>query len=503
MRCRFIRKIFQNEENGYTIAVFSTQDTSVPLSARDKFWSAKKVIAFTAIGYDLPLSDEIEVEMEGNWESSTHGLQYKVESFLEVVPRTREGILGYLSCGSVKGVGPKMAERIVDQFGLNTLEIMEKTPEKLLKVRGISKKKLDGIMESFGKNQVFRELMTFLAPFHVTPKKVNMILKQYQDRSMEIIRKQPYALFHVKGFGFLTVDAIARQCGASPNDPMRISGCISYVLNEEMRQNGHLYLKQDALIKSVLNLLNEDQTLDQITESEINGVLYRLAVQHSIVVDDDRIYRVTQYEEERRTAMMIAKRLMKQIPAESIEKELEEAQRVLGITLSDCQKEAVRMVFRSPISIITGGPGTGKTTVLKVILYIHKEKYKTEVQLMAPTGRAARRMAESTGHEESSTMHMALGLYGDDEYEPMLEELSAEFVNVDEFSMVDMHLAYEFFSKVKPSARVLLVGDIHQLPSVGAGEVFRQLILCGKIPVTTLDLVYRQGKNSNIALMQN
>ena len=347
MRCRFIRKIFQNEENGYTIAVFSTQDTSVPLSARDKFWSAKKVIAFTAIGYDLPLSDEIEVEMEGNWESSTHGLQYKVESFLEVVPRTREGILGYLSCGSVKGVGPKMAERIVDQFGLNTLEIMEKTPEKLLKVRGISKKKLDGIMESFGKNQVFRELMTFLAPFHVTPKKVNMILKQYQDRSMEIIRKQPYALFHVKGFGFLTVDAIARQCGASPNDPMRISGCISYVLNEEMRQNGHLYLKQDALIKSVLNLLNEDQTLDQITESEINGVLYRLAVQHSIVVDDDRIYRVTQYEEERRTAMMIAKRLMKQIPAESIEKELEEAQKVLGITLSDCQKEAVRMVFRS------------------------------------------------------------------------------------------------------------------------------------------------------------
>lgn len=141
MRCRYIRKIFQNEENGYTIAVFSTQDTSVPLSARDKFWSAKKVIAFTAIGYDLPLSDEIEVEMEGNWESSTHGLQYKVESFLEVVPRTREGILGYLSCGSVKGVGPKMAERIVDQFGLNTLEIMEKTPEKLLKVPGDFKEK--------------------------------------------------------------------------------------------------------------------------------------------------------------------------------------------------------------------------------------------------------------------------------------------------------------------------------------------------------------------------
>lgn len=140
MRCKYIRKIFQNEENGYTVALFSTLDHEVPLSARDKFWADKKIIAFTAKGYDLPLTDEIEIEMEGEWEISSYGTQYKVETFLEVVPRTREGILGYLSCGSLKGIGPKTAERIVNRFGLDTLEVMEKYPQELLKIQGISQK---------------------------------------------------------------------------------------------------------------------------------------------------------------------------------------------------------------------------------------------------------------------------------------------------------------------------------------------------------------------------
>lgn len=236
MRCKYIRKIFQNEENGYTVALFSTLNQEVPLSARDKFWAEKKIIAFTAKGYDLPLTDEIEIEMEGEWETSSYGTQYKVETFLEVVPRTREGILGYLSCGSLKGIGPKTAERIVNRFGLDTLEVMEKYPQELLKIQGISQQKLDRIVDSFGKNKVFRELMTFLSPFHVTPKKANMILQKFRDQSVEIIRKQPYILCAVKGFGFLTVDAIARQCCAATNDPMRISGCVSYVLREAILQ---------------------------------------------------------------------------------------------------------------------------------------------------------------------------------------------------------------------------------------------------------------------------
>ena len=500
MRCKYIRKIFQNEENGYTVALFSTLDHEVPLSARDKFWADKKIIAFTAKGYDLPLTDEIEIEMEGEWETNSHGTQYKVETFLEVVPRTREGILGYLSCGSLKGIGPKTAERIVDRFGLDTLEVMEKYPQELLKIQGISQKKLDRIVDSFGKNKVFRELMTFLSPFHVTPKKANMILQKFRDQSVEIIRKQPYILCSVKGFGFLTVDAIARQCCAATNDPMRISGCVSYVLREAMKQNGHLYLEQEILVKDALKVLNKEPDLQPVTETEILKVLYRLVMQDSIVVEENRVYITKQHQEEEDTASMIARKLHEQIPVLTIEKELEEAQEDLNITLSEQQKEAVRMVFANPICIITGGPGTGKTTVLKVILYIYQKKCGNEVKLMAPTGRAARRMAESTGNGDATTMHMALGLFGDGDYEALTDKLSADFINADEVSMVDMHLAYEFFYKIKAGARVLLVGDVHQLPSVGAGDVFRQLILCGKIPVTVLNLVYRQGKDSNIPI---
>lgn len=500
MRCRFKHKIFQNEENGYTIAIFTTQDTSVPLSARDKYLASRNIIGFSAIGFGLPLTDEIELEMEGRWESGEHGTQYQVENFMEVVPRTKEGILGYLSSGAIKGIGPKMADTIFRKFGLQTLEIMENNPQELLKIRGISEKKLAAIVESFGKNKVFRELMTFLSPFHVTPKKANMILQKFRDQSVEIIRKQPYILCAVKGFGFLTVDAIARQCCAATNDPMRISGCVSYVLREAMKQNGHLYLEQEILVKDALKVLNKEPDLQPVTETEILKVIYRLVMQDSIVVEENRIYITKQYQEEDDTASMIARKLYERIPVLTIEKELEEAQKDLNITLSEQQKEAVRMVFANPISIITGGPGTGKTTVLKVILYIYQKKCGNKVQLMAPTGRAARRMAESTGSGDATTMHMALGLFGDGDYEALIDELSADFINVDEVSMVDMHLAYEFFYKVKAGARVLLVGDVHQLPSVGAGDVFRQLILCGKIPVTVLNLVYRQGKDSNIPI---
>lgn len=500
MRCRFRWKIFKNEESGFTIASFTTRDPSVPVAARDKFLQEKKYTAFVAIGFDLPLTDQIEIEMEGQWEVSSHGTQFRVENFMEVVPRTREGILGYLSCGAVKGVGPKMAEAIYQEFGLRTLEVMENHPDELMKIRGISRKKLEGIIESFGKNKVFRELMTFLAPYKVTPKKANMILQHFRDESVEIVRRNPYMLCSVKGFGFLTVDEIGRQNYSQLNDPMRISGCISYIMGEAMKE-GHLYLDKSEVVRRSLDVLNKDIAPMAVTREDVQKVLYRLVMQNSIVVEEDKVYVERQYEEENQTAALIARRLLNPFPPIHIEKELEEAQRALQITLSDKQKEAVRMVFASGISIITGGPGTGKTTVLKVILHIHERVCRTNVQLMAPTGRAARRMAESTGYEESSTMHLALGLIGDSlDYEPALEYLSAGFLNLDEVSMVDMHLAYEFFRRVKPESRILLVGDVNQLPSVGAGDVFRQLILCGLIPVTVLDLVFRQGAYSNIHL---
>ena len=348
MRCRFKHKIFQNEENGYTIAIFTTQDTSVPLSARDKYLASRNIIGFSAIGFGLPLTDEIELEMEGRWESGEHGTQYQVENFMEVVPRTKEGILGYLSSGAIKGIGPKMADTIFRKFGLQTLEIMENNPQELLKIRGISEKKLAAIVESYGKNQVFRELMTFLAPFKVTPKKVNMILKKFGNESVDIIRHRPYMLSAVKGFGFLTVDAIGRQCCCALNDPMRISGCIGHIMNQAMKE-GHLFKQRQEVIREALEMLNRDLQVMAVSEQDVSQVLYRLVLQKSIVVEEERIYSIRQYEEETQTASMIARRLLEKPVLLSIEPELEKAQKTLGITLSETQKQAVRMVFAHPI----------------------------------------------------------------------------------------------------------------------------------------------------------
>ena len=271
---KYVEKHVEPPYNGktdLTVALYSTQDTSVPLSARDKYLASRKMIGFTAVGYNLPLTDQIELEMEGAWENGSHGLQYRVESFMEIVPRTKEGIIGYLASGAIKGVRQRTAEAIYHHFGLDTLEIIEKTPAKLLSVPGISEKKLYGIMDSFGKNRVFRELMTFLAPYKVTPKKVNMILQTFKDESVDIIRKRPYMLCAVKGFGFLTVDNIGRALGKTLNDPMRISGCISYVLSEAMKE-GHLYLEWEILTEQVLEVLNKDLTFQAVTAQNVSNV---------------------------------------------------------------------------------------------------------------------------------------------------------------------------------------------------------------------------------------
>lgn len=498
MKCRWKKTIFHKEENGYTIAAYWTDDDSVPLRARGDSYQGG--FSITAVGYDLPINAHTESELVGNWiENPKYGMQYAVESSMEIVPRTREGIVGYLASGAIKGIGERLAETIFSYFGLETLEVMEHSPEKLLVIRGISEKKLQEIQTAFQKNKTFRELMVFLSPFDVSPKKVQKILEEFGGEAPEIIRKRPYRLCQIKGFGFLTTDRIARSCHALLNDPMRIAGCLSYLFKQAEERDGHLYLRQEHLVAEALEFLNQDLPNPAVTERDIQEVLYRLVLQGNIISEQGCIYTASAYEMEVETAKLAVHHLAKSLPVYEIEEELKEAQSVLGITLSQTQAEAVRMVFSNPFSIITGGPGTGKTTVLKVILYIYKKLCTGTVKLMAPTGRAARRMAESTGEREASTIHMALGLVGEDDYCLDTGLLTVSFVNIDEFSMVDMRLAYELFKNLAVDARIVLIGDADQLPSVGAGDVFREFIKCNLIPVTVLDLTYRQAEHIRIA----
>lgn len=497
MRCRLKTKIYYNESSGYTVAAYWTEDESVPKAARGHTHGNRFVI--TAVGNELPLNEKTEVELAGNWvQNPKHGLQLEVESSMEVVPRTREGIIGYLSSGAIKGIGERLAETLFSYFGLDTLEVMEHTPERLLAVRGISEKKLVEIQAAFQKNKTFRELMVFLSPMDVSANKVQKILDEFGAEAPDIIRSRPYRLCQIKGFGFLTVDQIAMKCHGCLNDPIRIAGCLAHLMKQAEDRFGHLYVRQETLISEALEFLNREQPQMVVTEREVQNVLYRLVLQKSIVVENGCIYNTPNYEMEVCTAKMVVKHMTRNLPVYDVSQLIDEAQTVLGITLSASQAQAVRMTFANPISIITGGPGTGKTTVLKVILYIYQKLVGEEVQLMAPTGRAARRMMESTGETNASTMHMALGLIGDGEYTQDFELLSAEFFNVDEFSMVDMRLAYEFFLHLKADARLVLIGDVDQLPSVKAGDVFRELIQCGLLPVTVLDLAYRQAENSLI-----
>ena len=499
MRCRFVRPLFQNKENGYCIFVYHTTDASVPVQAKSQYYKGEGT-QFTAVGNNLPDTDTIEVEMEGKWIRNSHGTQLQVESYEEILPQTKEGIMGYLSSGMIKGIGPGIAKRIVDKFGIKTFDILDHYPDSLLSVKGITERKLETILLSYRGNHAIRDLAAYLTPFHVTPKKIQAIFEHFGMESLEIVKKQPFSLCQIHGFGFLTVDNIAKANKCRMNDPMRIEGCIHYCMEQET-QEGHLY--QDHLLfqKKVYEQLNHGYPKEVVSEAEVYQELYRLVKEKVFIYEDKALYPAKLYGYECDAAKQLAILLVEDnvIPM-YLNELMEEAQEELGIVLSAKQAEGVKKAFTNLVSIITGGPGTGKTTVQRVLLYIHEKLKGRDVLLTAPTGRASRRMSESTGRADAMTMHSAMGLNGSESCEAMEETFDADFIIADEFTMSDMWLSHEFFIHIRKGHRLVLVGDVNQLPSVGPGNVFRELVLCGAIQVTVLDMVFRQAEDSRIAI---
>lgn len=499
MKCRFIKPIFQNKENGYCIFVYHTEDDSVPAQARSQYYKGSGY-QFTAIGNNLPDTDSIEIDMQGKWIKSNYGLQLQVDTYEEILPQTKEGIMGYLSSGMVKGIGPKTARLIVDRFGTRTFDVLDNYPDSLLEIKGITQKKLDTILLSYRSSHAMRDLVAYLTPFNVTPKKIQKIYEHFGNNALDTVKSQPFMLCQISGFGFLTVDEIAKANKCRLNDPMRIEGCIHYCMELEM-QEGHLYADKQLFQKKVYEQLNHGYQNEVVSEVEVYQELYRMVKEHILYYEDNALYTARLYGYECGAAKKLATLLVQEsIVSNKLEALIAEAQRELGILLSAKQVEGVRKAFTHLVSIITGGPGTGKTTVQKVLLYINEKLGGKNVLLTAPTGRASRRMAESTGHPDAITMHSALGLTNDEDCEAVEEMLDADFIIGDEFTMSDMRLSFEFFSHIKEGTRLVLVGDVNQLPSVGPGNVFRELVMCGVIPVTVLDMVFRQAENSRIAI---
>ena len=501
--------VYYNPVNKYCIIHVKTDDKNIPQEARSARRFRDRLIRFTAVGYELPRTDAVEIEMEGEWKEGKYGVQLHVEQWHEIVAKTPSGVEGYLASGLIKGIGRATAAEIVARFGVSALDILEHSPERLLEIKGITEHKLETIKASYAENRMLQDLMTLLSPFKVTPKAALKIYQHFGPTSVSILKENPFELCQVTGFGFRRVDAIVQKNGGDLHAPMRIKAALLCALEDCRGNKGHLFLSEDALGKAAMKLLNEKIPVAQmkVREQEVAKNLQNLILNGEVVSAKENIYLPRVFAQEDQTAREIAKRLVAQPVEEDIAQPLEQFKLEMGISLSEKQELAVYTAYRHNLSIITGSPGTGKTTVLKAILEVYRRLYpQGTITLMAPTGRASRRMAESTGFEQAKTLHSGLRLSSEEEEESRNkapEILSADLVIVDEFSMVDMWLASKFFSQLKPDCRVVLVGDPNQLPSVGAGNVLRELIITGQkngiIPVTKLDRIFRQSKESLIA----
>lgn len=498
----FDKIVFFSKESKYTVARMKTSDRMIPQAARSLFPYKDDLLRFTAVGYNLPQTNQIQVELDGKWIDGKYGTQLQVESWREIVPPTIEGIRGYLSSGLIKGIGPKTADAIVERFGIASLDVIENHPERLVEIRGITQEKLEEIKQGYIESAAMRDLMIVLAPFKVTPTTAMKIYEHFGPDGVKLLRESPYLLCQMSGFGFKRVDAIVQKSGGNLSDPHRLQGALFYTLEKARSEGGHLYVKAEDLIRSSLQLLNEKifDASERIAASSVQKQLCDMILANIVVSNQGNIYLTHVFSQENETAAIIARMVSETPPPVDFAPVMEKIKTKLGIRLSNRQREGVEMVFRHNFSVITGGPGTGKSTILKAVVEAYRLLYPNkEIALAAPTGKASRRMAETTGMNDAQTLHSLLGLFGENNGWQKISELEADLLIVDESSMIDMWLAHQMFSRLRPGTKLLLVGDADQLESVGAGNVFQEIIDSGVVPVTVLDEIFRQAKDSLIA----
>lgn len=496
MICQFDKLVYPHDieninQSSYIIAVYTPCE-----KVRDS--SGNMVTQIKAVGYALPTSNKIRYDLKGQWcKNSKHGLQFEVETYEEVITPTKEGIIAYLSSGQIKGIGPKLAERIYAAFGTETLNVLDTSPEKLISISGISQSKLKKICDSYLANRGARDVITFLAPYGITPKRAVKLYKEYGNETMSIVKNNPYKLCELAGIGFKTADKIAMNIGFDALSAERIDEGILYTLTD-FETKGHLCIDKDNFIKECMKTLETPE----ITSGMIGRQANELIRAQKICVYDDCLYSGRTYIAEKALAVYLESQISfnKECQYDNLDDELDKEEQILQIKFAPEQREAVKTALLNGISIITGGPGTGKTLIQKAILDIYRRKNsQNTVCCCAPTGRAARRMEESTGYA-SSTIHKALGLIaGDDGEFGVPENIDANLVLIDETSMLDIYLSGKLFSALKSGTQVVFVGDADQLPSVGPGAVLSEMIACGRIPTVRLDKVFRQTSGSRIA----
>ena len=494
MLCKFEKVIFPRDpaasSSGFMIAIYKPCGT-----LRD---AAGNVLdSFKAVGYCLPTSNKVKYRLEGKWsKSQKHGIQFDVERYEEVITPTREGIIAYLASGQIRGIGKKTAERIYDTFGQHTLQVLDREPKKLLCVKGISEKKLQKIIDSYLANRGARDVIAFLAPHGITPNRAVKLYRKYGEETMDIVRNHPYRLCELAGIAFKTADKIAMSMGIDPLSPERVDQALLYTLTDA-ESKGHLCLEKHIFLKECLKLMDTAG----MTQDMAAARAVKLIQEDKLITYGDSVFKAKTAWIEESLAHEIVQKMKGSVESyPDLDESIAAEERVLRFRLAPEQREAVKMGLTSKLCVITGGPGTGKTSVQKALLDLYKKRYpEAKIACCAPTGKAARRMEQSTG-VSSSTVHRALGLianedgqYGDP------ETLDADLVLVDEVSMLDVYLAEKLFRSISATARLILVGDSDQLPSVGPGAVLKEIIASNQVPVVRLDQVFRQKNGSRIA----
>ena len=496
MLCQFERLVYPQNTNvidaaSYMVALYRPCE-------KIKDSSGNTISQVKAVGYCLPVANNLRYDMQGHWSKNPkHGIQFEVESYNEVIIPNKEGIISYLSSGQIKGVGPKIAERIYAAFGNMALEVLDKEPEKLLSIPGINKNKLKKICDSYLGNRGARDVVAFLTPHGITPNRAVRLYKEYGEKTMDIVKNHPYKLCELVGVGFRTADKIAMSMGFDELSTERVDEALLYTLTDA-ESKGNLCLEKHDLLKSCLKILNTPQ----LTEDMLANRAVRLIQSGQMVSYLGNAYRSRTAYIEAHLAEMISHRLSqnKSFCYTDLDAELDKEEQILAVKLAPEQRLAVKTALTHGISIITGGPGTGKTMIQRALLDIYKRNHPgNEICCCAPTGRAARRMEQSTRFS-ASTVHKALGLLaGEDGNYNEPAELTADLILVDEVSMLDIYLAEHLFCAVKNNCQIVLIGDADQLPSVGPGAVLSEMIASECIPVVRLDKVFRQSAGSRIA----
>lgn len=517
------RITFYNDENGYTVLRLKPDSRGMlPF----KYASGRDAL-ITVVGNLPELNLGEWLKLTGKWVNHPrHGRQFQAEFCEQAQPATVEGIKRYLGSGLIRGIGPVMAERIVDKFGDQSLDVIELEPGRLREVAGIGPKRVDQVLKAWEEQRAIRDVMLFLQSHGVSSNLAVKIYKQYGDDSLAVVNSSPYSLIRdVYGIGFKTADKIAQALGLAQDDPGRIEAGVAYTLNR-MANEGHVYMPQEELEPEASEILAVDvekvnrvierlegeelirrETLTYEIDEPSTGIgtlrderaVYLTPFYHSEVGVTRRLQRIIEHPTSRLAALQQqGSQASKPLPSDAGGGE----QRLIPgpgetIELTAKQKEAIRTASTNKVTILTGGPGTGKTTTLRALLDL-LDRNRLTYALASPTGRAAKRLAEATGRP-AKTIHRLLEFnpgegFGRDEDNP----LGVDMVLIDEASMLDLILTNHLLKAINPDSHLLLVGDVDQLPSVGAGDVLRDLIESGVAAVVRLEIIFRQAAGSLI-----